>query len=164
MVAAIKKIRKKTSKGTINLNSNGSIPTAVVKLAESGLDSIRISINSTREIYHNRYYRPKGFSLADVRHSIRIMKDFNRHVSLNYFILPGFTDDPAEFQALQELIKTDKPDLIQLRNLNIDPEFYLQSIDFKPSGSAMGMLNWHKELIRSFPELKLGYFNPFLGE
>lgn len=164
MIAAIKTIRGKTKKGTINLNSNGSLPEAVMKLAEAGLDSIRISLNSTRTIYHQRYYQPKGFSLTDVRRSIRIMKEFNLHVSLNYFILPGFTDDPGEFQALSALIETDKPDLIQLRNLNIDPEFYLQSIDFQPSGPAMGMMNWHQELIRNFPELKLGYFNPFLGE
>lgn len=162
MIAAIKKIRGKTKRGTINLNSNGSLPEAVMKLAESGLDSIRISVNSARKIYHHRYYHPKGFSFADVRRSIRIIKDFNRHVSLNYFILPGFTDDPAEFQALCELIETDKPDLIQLRNLNIDPEFYLKNIDFQPSGPAMGMLNWHKQLIRKFPALKFGYFNPFL--
>ncbi len=164
MVAAIQKIRGKTKLGTINLNTNGSLPEAVAKLTRSGLDSIRISINSSLPIYHHRYYQPKGFSLVDVRRSIRIMKDANRHVSLNYFILPGFTDDPAEFQALCQLIETDKPDLIQLRNLNIDPEFYLKTIDFHPTGPAMGMLNWHKKLIQNFPSLKFGYFNPFLGE
>lgn len=164
MVAAIRKIRGKTKKGTVNLNSNGSLPEAVTKLAQSGLDSIRISVNSSQQIYHHRYYKPKGFSLADVRRSMEIMRNFNRHVSLNYFILPGFTDDPAEFQALSELIETEKPDLIQLRNLNIDPEFYLKSIDFQPTGPAMGMLNWYKTLSQNFPNLTLGYFNPFLGE
>jgi len=73
---------------------------------------------------HERYYRPKGFSLADAQESIRLMKKANRHVSLNYFILPGFSDDPEEFASLCDLIADCRPDLIQLRNLNMDPEWY----------------------------------------
>lgn len=159
---AIERIRAETDKGTVNLNTNGSLPDAVEQLALSGLDSIRISMNSARPEYHGRYYRPKGFGFSDVRRSIRTMKAHRRHVSLNYFILPGFTDDPEEFNALCELVSTEQPDLIQLRNLNMDPEYYLRSIDFKPAGKAMGIVNWHRELQQRFPRLQFGYFNPAL--
>ena len=160
MEKAIKLIRTSTGRGTINLNTNGSLPGAVRQLAEAGLDSIRISMNSARPECHSRYYRPSGFSLAELRDSIRIMKERDRHVSLNYFILPGFTDDPDEYAALAELIADCHPDLIQLRNLNMDPEHYLKVIQHTPDRPPMGMLNWLDTLRKQFPDLKFGYFNP----
>ncbi len=157
---AIRRIREKTDQGTINLNTNGSLPMEVRKLAAAGLDSIRISMNSARTRYHKRYYRPRGFELADVCDSITIMKEHGRHVSLNYFILPGFTDDPEEFNALCRLVARYQPDLIQLRNLNMDPEYYLKSIEFSATGRPMGMRNWLAALQTKFPRLRFGYFNP----
>jgi len=156
---AIRLIRRATDRGTINLNTNGSLPDAVDKLARAGLDSIRISMNSARPEYHRRYYRPSGFSFSDVRRSIEVMKGYGRHVSLNYFILPGVTDDPDEYAALAELIETCRPDLIQLRNLNMDPEHYLKVIRHEPVQPAMGMLNWLGQMKDRFPKLQFGYFN-----
>ncbi len=156
---AITLIRQTTSKGTINLNTNGSLPAAVERLAGAGLDSIRVSLNSARLEQHTRYYRPRGFSLTDVTASIDVMKRSNRHVSLNYFILPGFTDHPDEFAALCELITKHSPDCIQLRNLNMDPEVYLQATAHR-SGTPMGMRRWYHALRRRFPEVRCGYFNP----
>ena len=162
MEKAIRLIRRTADRGTINLNTNGSLPDAVETLARAGLDSIRISINSARPDYHRRYYRPSGFSFSDVRRSIEVMKSHNRHVSLNYFILPGFTDDPDEFAALTELIETCRPDLIQMRNLNMDPEHYLKVVKHAPTQPALGMLNWLEQLRDRFPKLQFGYFNPAL--
>jgi pyruvate-formate lyase-activating enzyme len=119
-------------------------------------------MNSARPEFHHRYYRPSGFSFSDVRRSIEVMKGRNRHVSLNYFILPGFTDDPEESAALTELIEACRPDLIQLRNLNMDPEHYLKIIQHLPNQPALGMLNWLEQLRDRFPTLQFGYFNPAL--
>ncbi len=160
MEKAIRQIRKSTDKGTINLNTNGSLPDAVQRLAEAGLDSIRISMNSARPDCHRRYYRPSGFSFSDVRKSIDVMTARKRHVSLNYFILPGFTDDPEEFAAFAELIESCRPNLIQLRNLNMDPEHYLKVVKHQPINPALGMINWLKQLQNRFPDLQFGYFNP----
>jgi len=159
---AIRLIRQKTDRGTINLNTNGSLPDAVARLAWAGLDSIRISMNSARPDYHHRYYRPSGFSFSDVRRSIEVMKELNKHVSLNYFVLPGFTDDPEESAALTELIDSCRPDLIQLRNLNMDPEYYLQVVKHSPASPPLGILNWLDQLRDRFPKLQFGYFNPAL--
>ncbi|MDO8947492.1 MAG: radical SAM protein [Desulfocapsaceae bacterium] len=160
---AIHLIRRKTEHGTINLNSNASLPQAVERLAQAGLNSLRVSLNSAQESLHSRYYRPVGFTLADVKKSIRVMKEADRFVSLNYFIQPGVTDSREEFEALTNLVETYRPDLIQLRNLNMDPEWYLQTLDFHSTESPMGMRTWLLKLQKRFPTLRLGYFNPFLS-
>lgn len=157
---AIRKIRRATNQGTVNLNSNASLPAAVAQLAVAGLDSIRVSMNSARPEMHQRYCRPKGYTFDNVQESIAVMKQEGKFVSLNYFILPGFTDDPAEFAALCRLLEEKKPDFIQLRNLNMDPDWYLDDLQHKASGPPMGIRNWLAELQKRFPTLRFGYFNP----
>ncbi len=157
---AIRKIRATTDKGTINLNSNSSLPDWVKRLATCGLDSIRVSLNSAQEKYYQAYYRPVNYCFSDVKQSIKEMKDADKFVSLNYFIQPGLTDSAAEFDAFSKLIEKCKPDFIQLRNLNMDPEWYLDSLKLQPENETMGMKNWYHEVKRNFPHLRFGYFNP----
>jgi pyruvate-formate lyase-activating enzyme len=159
---AIRRIRNSTSRGTINLNSNASLPTSVKRLAQAGLTSIRVSLNSAQEIFYSRYYRPKNYQFCDVLQSIDIMKQDNRFVSLNYFILPGLTDSNAEFDALCRLLATHKPDFIQLRNLNMDPEWYLGSLGFQSTDEPLGIRRWLEMVKTEFPALKFGYFNPLV--
>lgn len=157
---AIRLIRSRTSRGTINLNSNSSLPDKVELLAEAGLDSIRVSLNSVQEIFYNRYYRPQNYSFSDVVRSIDVMKSRNRFVSLNYFILPGFTDSPQEHEALCRLLRDHSPDFIQLRNLNMDPEWYLDSLAFPKDSQPIGIRRWLSLIRQEFPALRFGYFNP----
>ena len=157
---SIRLIRHRTAKGTINCNTNGSLPLAVDRLAQAGLDSIRISLNSAQAEKHQLYYRPNGFSLIDVCRSIAVMKQYHRHVSLNYFILPGLTDDPREAAALMQLIEDYQPDFIQLRNLNMDPEYYLRVINHAPAEEPLGIRHWQASVKKRFPDLGFGYYNP----
>lgn len=159
---AIRLIRKQTDRGTVNLNSNASLPASLSRLIEAGLDSLRVSLNSAQEGYYTRYYRPNGYSFADVLTSIRLMKEADRFVSLNYFILPGVTDSPGEFEALCNLLESCRPDFIQLRNLNMDPEWYLRTLEFPRDEPALGIRPWLSALRERFPKLQFGYFNPFL--
>ena len=124
------------------------------------MDSIRVSLNSARPSSHERYYRPVDFSFADVMGSIDVMKRAGRFVSLNYFILPGFTDDTDEFAALCHLVEQHRPDFIQLRNLNMDPDWYLETVQYQPGRPPMGIRTWLVELQKRFPRLRFGYFNP----
>ena len=160
LISAIERIRRKTRSGTINLNSNSSLPDSVARLAEAGLDSLRVSLNSVQEKYYNLYYRPKGYKFHDVKRSIRIMKENDRFVSLNYFILPGVTDSEEEFETLCRLIESHSPDFIQLRNLNMDPEWYLNTLKFPKESVSMGIRPWLQSLKTEFPYLRFGYFNP----
>jgi len=159
---AIRAIRKQTDRGTINLNSNASLPEAVARLASAGLDSLRVSMNSARPLQHTLYYRPTGFDFNDVRQSIIEMKKRGRFVSLNYFICPGVTDCEAETEAFCHLVASCQPDFIQLRNLNMDPDWYLETIEHLPEARALGIQSWLRLIKMRFPNLRFGYFNPAL--
>ncbi len=161
---AIQKIRAATDKGTINLNSNSSLPDQVKHLIDCGLDSIRVSMNSTQEKYYNNYYRPKNYSINDVKRSITNMKEADKFVSINYFIFPGVTDSRSEFDSFCEFVGKLKPDLIQLRNLNMDPEWYLSALSFPEDSESIGISKWLELVKKEFPKLQFGYFNPYLGK
>ena len=51
-----------------------------------------------------------------------------------------------------------------MRNLNLDPELYLELIEDVPTGPCMGLANFMKRLRKACPDLKFGYFNPYLGD
>jgi wyosine [tRNA(Phe)-imidazoG37] synthetase (radical SAM superfamily) len=154
-------IRSHTKRGIINLNTNGSLPYAVERLCKAGLDSIRISMNSAQELFYNLYYRPNNYSFNDVIQSIKIAKQYNKWLSINYLMFPGFTDTSPELHALKNLIRSTNIDMIQTRNLNIDPSILREIIiNNNYSEKSFGIIDWIEELKKSFPDLLLGYFNP----
>ncbi|MFA4982143.1 MAG: radical SAM protein [Candidatus Omnitrophota bacterium] len=158
---AIKLIRKKTEKGLINMNTNGSMPRILERLFDAGLDSIRVSMNSARPEYYTAYYKPAGYNFNDVIRSIDIAKKKNHFVSINYLTMPGFSDSNDEFQALKRLIKTYCIDMIQWRNLNFDPIFYFRKMKIKTDASRLiGIKEEVETLKNDFPGLMMGYFNP----
>ncbi len=161
---AIRLMRKKTSAGTINLNSNASLPESVGRLAGAGLDSIRVSINSAQQLYYNRYYQPVNYAFEDVLASIKTMKAAGKFVSLNYFILPGFSDSLDETEALCNLIEHTGPDFIQLRNLNIDPDWYRKELEIPEGIKRLGIRAWLQRIKNAFPKLRFGYYNPYLPD
>lgn len=161
---AIRLFRAQGGKGTVNLNTNASMPAAVARLCDAGLSSIRVSLNSAREEVYTRYYRPKGFSLTDVKQSILEAKARGKWVSLNLLFFPGITDSEPEVEALIKLIEETKLDFIQLRNLNIDPEMYLELMKGIEFGPCTGFPFYRKRLKKACPWLEFGYFNPFVEE
>ncbi len=160
LVRAVRLFRERGGLGTVNLNSNASLPESVANLAEAGLTSLRVSLNSARAESYTRYYRPQGYSFKDVVHSIRAAKSGGVYVSLNLLFFPGFTDTEEEFAALRALVLEEGIDCIQLRNLNIDPEFYLELMEGIETGPCIGFVNFRKRLQKECPGLRLGYFNP----
>jgi pyruvate-formate lyase-activating enzyme len=160
---SIRLIRNRTKTATININTNASKPKAIALLFDSGLNSIRVSMNSAREKYYNRYYRPSGYTFKDVLSSIRIAKKKKGFVSINYLTMPGFTDSKAEYAALKKFIEAYKIDMIQWRNMNFDPLAYFKIIkcSVRP-GDMIGVKQMIQSLQRSFPCLKMGYYNPHI--
>ncbi|MFA6142785.1 MAG: radical SAM protein [Candidatus Omnitrophota bacterium] len=159
--SAINLIRNVTAKGTININTNGSKPMTLARLFDCGLDSARISLNSARPAYYNRYYRPSGYKFNDVMNSIKNGKRKGKFISINYLTMPGFTDSKNELEALKELIATYKIDMIQWRNLNYDPLLYFKKLKVKAySKGLVGIDNSIEILKKKFPRLRIGYFNP----
>jgi pyruvate-formate lyase-activating enzyme len=154
--AAIRKLREKSDRGTINLNTNGSFPKRVEKLCDAGLDSIRVTLSSTHPNYYRRYHRPRGFTFREVESSLIVAKEKGIYTSINLLVFPGFTDREEEVKGLVELIKGTHLDLIQMRNLNIDPDLYLKEIG---KGEGMGVSKMIGILRDEFPSLQFGYFN-----
>ncbi|MDQ7065970.1 MAG: radical SAM protein [candidate division KSB1 bacterium] len=158
---AIRAIRKRTDRGIINLNTNASRPDMVERLCRAGLDSIRVSMNSAQERYYHAYYQPQTYHFEDVIESLRIVRRNDRWASINYLVFPGFTDHPQEIAALEALIADVPINMIQTRNLNIDPEWYIEELRLADlPDEAIGMRRWVQRLRERFPQLKLGYFNP----
>ncbi len=124
IAAAIEAIRARRANGTINLNTNGSLPGALARLIDAGLQAVRISLNSFRPDVYAAYYRPTGYALDDVLGSIALAVKRGLRVSLNYLTHPGVTDDPAEVDALEAFLREHPVAMIQTRTLNIDPEVY----------------------------------------
>lgn len=158
---AIQSIRARTDKGTLNMNTNGSRPEILVKLFNAGLDSIRVSMNSVRKNCYTGYFRPRSYRFADVVESIDLAKRMGRFVSINYLNCPGFTDSPEELHALISFLKNHPVDLIQWRNLNIDPIKYLRLMNkISIHSRSIGIKMVLDKIKTQFPKLKYGYFNP----
>lgn len=157
---AIIEIRKHTKKGSININTNGSKPDAVKALCEAGLDSIRVSANSARREIYLPYYRPNNYDFEDIIESLKIVRSYGGWTSINYFVFPGMTDTVAEYEALRKLIIDTDLSMIQWRNFNIDPDWYLGKIGITETGETLGIKQLMNLIQEEFPRLKFGYYNP----
>lgn len=160
IAAAIKKIRRQTMRGTIHLNTNGSRPEMVSRLIDAGLNSIRVSLNSAREFIYSAYYQPRAYGFSEVAESIRRARQHGLWTSINYLSFPGVTDDENEFAALANLIESTGLQMIQWRNLNIDPDWYVNSLDLPAVTKTLGMPLLLQKIREKFPHVRFGYFNP----
>ncbi|MFP5040960.1 radical SAM protein [Parasediminibacterium sp. JCM 36343] len=157
---AIIEIRKHTPNGSININTNGSKPNAVRALCEVGLNSIRVSTNSARKHIYTPYYRPNNYQFEDIVESLKVVRSFGGWASINYFVFPGMTDCEEEYEALRKLIQDTDLNMIQWRNFNIDPDWYLGQIGVTDMGEIMGVKQFQDLIKEEFPNVKYGYFNP----
>jgi pyruvate-formate lyase-activating enzyme len=159
---SIKQIRERTGRGTINLNTNGSWPERIRLIAQSGLDSIRISLNSARPAFYRAYFRPHNYDFEDVVTSIYQSRSMGLYTMINYLVFPGITDQEEEIEALSALIKKTGVHFLHLKNLNIDPQLYLDRMPNADS-PVVGMKRMVDKIKKEFPDLELGYFNQPVG-
>ncbi len=157
IAAAVREMRRQTSRGTINFNSNASIPDAIDTLAAAGVDSIRISLNSVQERFYKAYYRPRHYRFSDVLEAARRAKHNGMFTMLNYLVYPGISDREDEVNALLEIIDSIGIDLIQMRNLSIDPQMYWNAMGAQ--GPGMGMKKMLDRIKKEIPRIQFGYFN-----
>jgi pyruvate-formate lyase-activating enzyme len=130
-------VRSEVANGTINLNTNGSLPSALRRCIEAGLQSVRVSLNSFREATYAAYYRPSGYRLFDVLESIRLAVESGLRVNLNLLTHPGVTDDEDELVAMESFLREVPVAMVQTRTLNIDPHRYFATVG-RP-GNPLGM-------------------------
>ena len=134
---AIERIRAQRTNGTINVNTNGSLPKSLQRLIDAGLQAVRVSLNSFRPAVYAAYYRPTGYTLENVIESVALAVDAGLRVSLNLLTHPGVTDDRTELEAMETFLRAHPVALVQTRTLNIDPDVYFARVG-RPS-EPLGM-------------------------
>jgi pyruvate-formate lyase-activating enzyme len=154
---ATRRLKQLATRGTVNFNSNGSFPERIRLLCDAGMDSMRFSLNSVQEEYYNRYYRPVGYTFADVQASVRLAKERGLFTMINYLVSPGLSDSEGEVEALLRFIGETGVDMIQMRNLSIDPDFYNQRMGV--TGKGIGMYRMLERIKKAYPRIQFGYFN-----
>jgi pyruvate-formate lyase-activating enzyme len=125
---AIERVRANTRAGTMNCNTNGSLPKSLQGLIDAGLDAVRISLNAFSPTTYAAYYRPVGYGLDDVFESVRRASAAGLRVSLNLLTHPGVTDEREEVEAMEAFLGSVRVDMVQTRTLNIDPEVYFARV------------------------------------
>ncbi|HEY5349218.1 MAG TPA: radical SAM protein [Candidatus Lustribacter sp.] len=128
IAAAIERIRAQRTNGTLNCNTNGSLPKSLQRLIDAGLEAVRVSLNSFRPEVYAAYYRPTGYALENVLESIALAIDAGLRVSLNLLTHPGVTDERAEVEAMEQFLRAHPVALVQTRTLNIDPDVYFARV------------------------------------
>ena len=89
--------------------------------------------------------------------SARRAKQHGLFTMLNYLVFPGITDREDEIDKLLELIDSIGIDLIQMRNLSIDPQLYWKAMGVE--GPGIGMKEMLDQVKKQFPKIQYGYFN-----
>lgn len=145
IVKAMAVIRQNTDQGTINMNTNAGHFGHLQKIVDGGIDTLRVSLFSAIPDHYNAYYRPKNYTLANVEQAVDYAVAHGVYVSLNLLAFPGFTDRDEEIEALCAFISRTGLQKVQIRNLNIDADYFYGQCGFTPEKSC-GM----EALIESF--------------
>jgi pyruvate-formate lyase-activating enzyme len=157
---AIRAIRGRTSRGVININTNASNPRWLQRLYDAGLDMLRASTISGHPETYAAYYRPTGYCFEDVKESLKRARDAGVYSSINLLCFPGMIDREREVEALLVFIKETGLRLVQLRNLNIDPEVLLPRMPaLDGMGRALGMRTLIDMLRKEVPDVEIGNYS-----
>ena len=144
IASSIKITRNITDQGCININTNAGYTAGVKKVVDAGLDAIRVTLLSALKRDYLAYHRPVNYSFSDVVHSISYACDNGVYGSVNLLTIPGFTDSEEQIEAVLQLVENTGVPMIQLRNLNIDPDTFFAAIP--PRSRALGI----KQMIEIF--------------
>ena len=156
---AIKAIRARTGKGVININTNASNPRWLQRLYDAGLDTLRASTISGHPETYTAYYRPLGYNFEDVKESLKRARDAGVYSSINLLCFPGMIDREREAEALLAFVRETGLRLIQLRNLNVDPEVLLPRMpELASMGRALGMRSLIELIKQEAPYVEIGNF------
>ena len=121
--SAIAAIRARTHRGTVHLETNGSVPAALRRLREAGLDSVAFRMISARAETYELLHRPGGYRFTDVRAGLAGAVTLGLAVAVALLVLPGLTDRPAELDALIALTADLPPgSTLILRDVAADPQ------------------------------------------
>src|SRR5207253_4273822 len=149
-----RRIRASTARGSININTNGSLPDALSALIDAGLDACRISLNSAAKDLYEAYYQPVNYAWEDVDASVRLATRRGLYTALNLLTFPGVSDREGEIALLCDLVASAGVHQVQVRSLAIDPDQYAAVAKSRGAGGrALGIEELIRRLKRARPGL-----------
>jgi pyruvate-formate lyase-activating enzyme len=153
--SAIRLIREHPTRGTVHLETNGSIPAALRRLCDAGLDSVAVRVASVRAETYELLHRPSGYRFADVRTAISEAVARKVALALVLLALPGLTDRPREVEAtLAVAAELPEGSTLMLRDLAADP---VRTLALLPSSEMpLGIERVVDRLRAEAPHLRLG--------
>ncbi|KKO52595.1 radical SAM protein [Paenibacillus sp. DMB20] len=157
IIEAMREVRSITDMGYININTNAGLTDHIRGIVDAGLDLMRVSTISALDDHYNAYYKPRAYTLRNVEKSLKYATDQGVYTSINYLIFPGVTDREEEVEAMIEFARRTGLRLIQLRNLNIDPESYLELIP-PARGEILGMKQAIEIFQAELPDVVIGSY------
>lgn len=147
-------LRTRTSAGWLNVDTQAGLPSSVGRLFTAGLTSVLVGLNSAlRERYEDRY-RCVGATFDNLRGCLGVARGKGGRIFLGLEVLPGFSDQPSELEALVGLISEFRVDGVQLRSLVGDPQG-LCGISLAEE-AALGIGEFLRQLRTRVPGLWLG--------
>lgn len=153
--AAIAEVRTRTDRGTIHLETNGSVPSAIARLALAGLDTVAVRIASARSDTYERLHRPSGYRFTDVRASVAEAVRAKIGVALILLTMPGLTDTPREIDAVIALAgELPAGSELLLRDLAADPARVRALVD--TDEQPIGMLAALERLRTEVSHIRVG--------
>jgi wyosine [tRNA(Phe)-imidazoG37] synthetase (radical SAM superfamily) len=165
IAGAIRYMRERTDRGSININTNASLTEGLSALFDAGLDAVRVSLNSAVKGLYEAYYRPVKYGWEDVEASIALARKREAYLALNLLTFPGVTDREGEVEALTTLITRYHVDQVQTRSLCIDPLQYLDvAREQGAGGEAIGIRAMLRRFKQAAPWLVIGNFARGLEE
>ena len=165
LAQAVRLVRAATPRGSININTNGSLTVGLEALLDAGLDAVRFSLNSAVPDLYAAYYRPRQYAWDDVERSIAMARRRHAFIALNLLLFPGVSDRTGEVEALVRLVRRYRIDQLQTRPLAIDPLQYIELGAGRGAGGApIGIPAMLQQLKKQAPWLVIGNFARGLGE
>lgn len=155
---AIVRIRARTSGGTIHLETNGSVPGALRRLAAAGLESVTFRLVSAVAATYDALHGPQGYRFADVRASIRVASELRMAVNVLVLVHPGVFDRPGELAALTSVLgELPEGGTLLLRDLRSDPHRALAAAGDR-AGEPIGVARAIERLRHDLPHIRIGAF------
>lgn len=162
IAAGIRLIRAQTKRGQININTNAGYTAGIKKIVDAGLDTMRVSIISGCSDSYKAYYRG-NYELDDVKASIQYAKQNGVYVSLNMLFFPGFNTRAEEVAGWKDFLAQTNIDMIQIRNLNVDPDAFLEIMP-PQQGEMLTVKQFIAEIKQAFPAIAIASFSHYIAK
>ncbi len=159
LLAALKLIRTRVSRGTLRFNTNASRPEAWPTSRPRAWTACGSASTAPDRPIMRPTTGPGAIASPSSRlYSGRQKRGRPGRPELSH--LSRGERSARRGRVFGGLIAKTRVDLVQLRNLNIDPEYYLDGIRFHDPQKPLGIRAMVTRLHRNFPDLRFGCFNP----